>query len=156
MVPAGLLLFGEYCTGSHPSSSVSETFNIRLPKLVAWFITFFFVHIAWVFFRSPDLTTVKVMLTKMFSLQSFHFPARMTAIINERFGTHFIPTTYYFDLKLILLFVVILAIVVFAKNSIERLKTFKPGYLTVAFISLLTVISLMYLNRVSEFLYFKF
>ncbi len=133
-----------------------STLNIRLPKLVAWFITFLFVHIAWVFFRSPDLTTVKLMLTKMFSLQGFHFPDRLTAFFNETLGTHFIAAAYYFDLKLILLFALILGIVVFAKNSIERLNTFKPNYRTAAFISLIAVISLLYLSRVSEFLYFKF
>ncbi|MDR6121584.1 alginate O-acetyltransferase complex protein AlgI [Bacillus sp. SLBN-46] len=130
--------------------------NIKLPKYIAWFITFFFVHIAWVFFRSPDLTTAKVMLTKMFSIQSFHFPAGITAVLNERLGTHFIPWSYYFDLKLSALFVVILAIVLLAKNSIERLNSFKPSYRTAVFISFIAVIALLYLNRVSEFLYFKF
>jgi alginate O-acetyltransferase complex protein AlgI len=130
--------------------------NIKLPKFIAWFITFFFVHIAWVFFRSPDLTTAKVMLTKMFSIQSFHFPAGITAVLNERLGTHFIPWSYYFDLKLSALFVVILAIILLAKNSIERLNSFKPSYRTAVFISFIAVIALLYLNRVSEFLYFKF
>jgi alginate O-acetyltransferase complex protein AlgI len=131
-------------------------FNIKLPKFIAWFITFFFVHIAWVFFRSPDLTTAKVMLTKMFSIQSFHFPAGITAALNERLGTHFIPWAYYFDLKLSALFVMILAIILLTKNSIERLNTFKPSYRTAVFISFIAVIALLYLNRVSEFLYFKF
>ncbi|WML59041.1 MBOAT family O-acyltransferase [Neobacillus sp. PS2-9] len=130
--------------------------DIKLPRFIAWFITFFFVHIAWVFFRSPDLTTAKVMLTKMFSIQAFHFPAGITAALNERLGTHFIPWAYYFDLKLSALFVVILAIILLTKNSIERLNTFKPSYRIAVFISFIAVIALLYLNRVSEFLYFKF
>lgn len=133
-----------------------KTFNIELPKIAAWFITFLFVHIAWVFFRSPDLTTAKLMLTKMFSLQAFHFPAGLTALFNERLSTHFIPGVYYFNLKMVLLFVLMFGIVLFAKNSIERLNTFKPSYRMAVFVSLIAVISLLYLNRVSEFLYFKF
>lgn len=133
-----------------------KTFNIELPKYIAWFITFFFVHIAWVFFRSPDLTTVKVMLTKMFGIPSFHFPAGISAQLNEWLGTHFYPVTYYFDLKLVLLFAGILAIVVFTKNSIERMNNFTPSYRSALFLSLIGVISLIYLSRVSEFLYFKF
>ncbi|MGG3563705.1 MBOAT family O-acyltransferase [Neobacillus rhizosphaerae] len=133
-----------------------KTFNITLPKFISWFITFMFVHIAWVFFRSPDLTTAKLMLTKMFSLATFHFPARITSILNATVGTHFVPRTYYFNLKLVILFAFVLAIVIFAKNSIERLNSFKLNYRTAVFLSLITVISLLYLSRVSEFLYFKF
>ena len=133
-----------------------KSFNLRLPKFVAWFVTFFFVHIAWVFFRSPDLATAKLMLTKMFTIQGFHFPPGLTAMFNERLGTHFIPGMYYFDLKLVLLFAFILGIALFAKNSIERLNTFKPNLRLAVFISLIAVISMLYLNRVSEFLYFKF
>jgi hypothetical protein len=130
--------------------------NFKLPKFIAWLITFLFVHIAWVYFRSPDLQTANIMVKKMFSLQGFHFPAGMTAFFNERLGTHFIPGTYYFDLKLTSLFIVALAIVILARNSIERLNSFKPSYRAAAFISLITVIALLYLNRVSEFLYFQF
>lgn len=130
--------------------------NFKLPKFIAWLITFLFVHIAWVYFRSPDLQTANIMLKKMFSLQGFHFPAGMTAFFNERLGTHFIPGTYYFDLKLTSIFIVALAIVILARNSIERLNSFKPSYRAAAFISLITVIALLYLNRVSEFLYFQF
>ncbi|MFK9090230.1 MBOAT family O-acyltransferase [Bacillus salipaludis] len=130
--------------------------NIKLPKFIAWFITFFFVHIAWVFFRSPDLTTAKVLLTKMLNLQTFQFPAGIASTFNELIGTHFYPATYYFDLKLSLVLVFILGIILFAKNSIERLNTYKPSYRLAAFISIIAVISFLYLNRVSEFLYFKF
>ena len=31
--------------------------GVRLPAIVAWLVTFFFVNIAWVFFRAPDLAT---------------------------------------------------------------------------------------------------
>lgn len=131
-------------------------FNLELPKFIAWFITFFFVHIAWVFFRSPDINTAQMMLKKMFSIQTFHFPAGITGFLNENLGTHLVPWTYYFDLKLAALFIGILAIVIFAKNSIERLNSFKPSYRTAVFVSFIGVLALLYLNRVSEFLYFKF
>lgn len=131
-------------------------FKIKLPKPMAWFITFIFVHIAWVYFRSPDLATANTMVSKMFSLKGFQFPAGLTAIFNNVLGTHFIATNYYFDLKLGLLFILVLLIVLFTRNSIERLNTFKPSYRVAAFVGLLAVLSLLYLSRVSEFLYFQF
>jgi D-alanyl-lipoteichoic acid acyltransferase DltB (MBOAT superfamily) len=133
-----------------------KSFNIKLPKFIAWFITFLFVHIAWVFFRSPNLSTAKLMLTKMFNFRSFLFPEGIANKLNEHFHTHFYPVPYFFNLKLIILFIIILMIVLFTKNSIERLNSFKPSYRIAALISFIFVLSLLYLNRVSEFLYFKF
>ena len=132
------------------------SFNLQLPKWLAWLVTFLFVHIAWVFFRSPDVQTAEAMLTKMFAFKSFHFPQGLTMFFNEHLGRHFIPAAYYFDLKLAFLFLVLLGMVLFAKNSIERLNTMRPTVGTAAFIGFIAILSLLYLNRVSEFLYFKF
>jgi alginate O-acetyltransferase complex protein AlgI len=133
-----------------------EYIKIKLPKFLAWLITFLFVHIAWVFFRSPDLNTAKVMLTKMFSFQTFLFPEGIATFLNNHIHTHFYPIKYYFHLNLILILIVLIIIVAFAKNSIERLNSFKPSYRNVILISFIFVVSLIYLTRVSEFIYFKF
>jgi alginate O-acetyltransferase complex protein AlgI len=133
-----------------------KTFNIKLPKFVAWLITFMFVHVAWVYFRSPDLTTANTMVSKMFNIRGFLFPEGIATMLNERLNTHFFPAVYYFDLKLVIQFAIVLAIAFFAKNSIERLDRFKPSFRSAGFISVIFVIAFLYLTRVSEFLYFKF
>lgn len=131
-------------------------FNIRLPKVIAWFITFMFVHLAWVFFRSPDIATAKQMLSIMFNIGGFVFPERIANLINEWFGTEFIYITYHFDLKLTFWIGLALLVVLFTKNSVERYVLFKFNYRNALFISVMTIISLMFLTRVSEFLYFNF
>lgn len=61
------------------------------------------------------------------------------------------------EFKLILLgLFVTLLITVFTKNSIEKIETFKADYKTLLFASLIFSISIIFLTRVSEFLYFNF
>ncbi|SFB25421.1 MULTISPECIES: MBOAT family protein [unclassified Bacillus (in: firmicutes)] len=133
-----------------------KSLGFTMPKLLAWLVTFLFVHIAWVFFRSPDLSTANTMLHKMFDIGNFTFPSRVALILNEWLGRSFYPATYFFDLKLVVPFAIAFCIIMFFKNSVEKLSTFTPTYKNAAFISLLTVVALIYLTRVSEFLYFKF
>jgi alginate O-acetyltransferase complex protein AlgI len=133
-----------------------EMSKVSLPRPLAWFITFLFVHVAWVFFRSPDLNTAKVMLVKMFNFRAFLFPEGIAAFINEKLHTHLFPVTYYFHLNLIVDFLILFIIVLFTKNSVQKLNTFIPGKRNVALVSFIFVLSLLYLTRVSEFIYFKF
>lgn len=130
--------------------------GLRLPKVLAWFVTFLFVHLAWVYFRAPDVASAHAMFGKMFNFANFQLPARVASIVADTFGLTFQTTVYYFDLKLILLIMLFLVIVLFTKNSIKKLESFKLTITNAAIISLVTVLSLLYLNRVSEFLYFNF
>jgi alginate O-acetyltransferase complex protein AlgI len=129
--------------------------GLKLPKVIAWFITFLFVHLAWVYFRSPDVATAHTMISKMFNFTELQVPHRLAAII-ENAGLSLQPATLFFDLKLVLVILVFLGVVVFMKNSIEKLNTFSLTVRNAAIISLVTVLSLLYLNRISEFLYFNF
>lgn len=131
-------------------------FKIKLPKIVAWALTFGFVHIAWVYFRAPNVEMANQMITNMFNINGFYFPAGIARMLNETFNRQFVPVSYYFDLNLILWLTLTLVFVVLAKNSIEKLNGFKPSYKNIALISLFLVSSVFYLNRVSEFLYFNF
>jgi alginate O-acetyltransferase complex protein AlgI len=130
--------------------------GLRLPKVIAWFVTFLFVHLAWVYFRAPDVASAHAMFAKMFSFGELQLPPKIASIVAETFGLSFQSAAYYFDLKLLLLIAIFFAVVLFMKNSIEKLETFKPTVKTAAIISFVTVLSLLYLNRVSEFLYFNF
>jgi alginate O-acetyltransferase complex protein AlgI len=130
--------------------------GLRLPKVIAWFVTFLFVHLAWVYFRAPDIDSAHAMFGKMFSFADLQVPAMIARIVRDTMGIRFGTAIPFFDLNLLLYIVLFLGIVLFTKNSIEKLETFKPTVKNAAFISILTVVSLLYLNRVSEFLYFNF
>jgi alginate O-acetyltransferase complex protein AlgI len=130
--------------------------GLRLPKVIAWFVTFLFVHLAWVYFRAPDVASAHAMFVKMFSFGELQLPPKIASILADTFGLSFQSAAYFFDLKLLLLIAIFFAVVLFMKNSIEKLETFKPTVKNAAIISFVTVLSLLYLNRVSEFLYFNF
>ncbi|UBM26571.1 MBOAT family protein [Pseudomonas sp. p1(2021b)] len=44
-------------------------FGFKIPKPIAWFITFNFVNIAWVFFRAPEWSVAKSILSGMTDFQ---------------------------------------------------------------------------------------
>jgi D-alanyl-lipoteichoic acid acyltransferase DltB (MBOAT superfamily) len=44
--------------------------GVTLPKVLAWFITFNFINITWIFFRAEDLNIALNIIKSMFSLQS--------------------------------------------------------------------------------------
>ncbi|MFS1519187.1 MBOAT family O-acyltransferase [Bacillus sp. SCS-151] len=127
--------------------------GFKLPKLLAWFVTFLFVHIAWVYFRSPDVGTANAMIVKMFSFGELP-PKIASVVIGMGLPVQSAPN--FFDLKLIILILIFLFIVVWMKNSVEKLNNFSFTIKNAAIISILAVISILYLNRVSEFLYFNF
>ncbi|MBM7702352.1 MBOAT family O-acyltransferase [Metabacillus iocasae] len=128
----------------------------RLPKVVAWAVTFLFVHVAWVYFRAPDLTVANTMIYKMFDVRSFDLPPAAARVMSDAFGVNFQQATYYFDLQLLLYLGIGLGVIVVMRNSISMLKAFTPSVKAGVFVSLLLVISFFYFTRVSEFIYFNF
>ena len=112
--------------------------NIKLYFIFAWLITFNFLNITWVFFRANELDDAIKVLKGMMGLNGL--------------GLNLIMTFKY---EIFGLFIVLL-ITLFTKNSIERIKTFKADLKTLIFASIAFCFSLLFLTRVSEFLYFNF
>jgi len=54
--------------------------GLRLPTPVAWFVTFMFVNITWVFFRASTLTDARLILGQMFHWGEFKFPDMMVEV----------------------------------------------------------------------------
>ncbi len=51
-----------------------STLGFVLPKAVAWFITFNFINLTWVFFRAEDIKTALNIITNMFSIRNGNLP----------------------------------------------------------------------------------
>ena len=51
--------------------------GLILPNLLAWFLTFQFVNVAWVFFRADSFTTAINILKGMCGLNGFKFPSAL-------------------------------------------------------------------------------
>ena len=137
--------------------------GIRMNKVLAWFLTFNFINIAWVFFRAHSWDNAINVLTGMAGLHGIlvspnlagnPFLQKLT-VIGIRFGgwrTHLpnAETYVYFFCILLIPFVLI------AKNSNELLQRFQTNWKTVLAVSMMMILGLLLLNETSSFVYFNF
>lgn len=124
-----------------------QKINIKIPSLLAWFITFMFVNITWVFFRAKTWKDVYKVLGAMFNLDEFKFP--------RTYGLMFSFKDSTIEISWIILLACIFMLF-FIKNSNEQLEIFKPNNRLAWLIGVIFIIALMNMNKVSEFLYFNF
>ena len=134
-----------------------KSFGMNMPRVLAWFITFNFINIAWVFFRAREWEDAVKVLSGMVGSSSFmNSYAYEMYLLEDRLSTKNIFTTIQGDnytLKLLLLaFILVLAF----KPSQEYLRTFKFSFTNFLFFSFITMIAILHLTKMSEFLYFNF
>jgi len=126
--------------------------NITMNKFFAWFLTFNFVNICWIFFRAKTWSDALKVLSGMFGFNDFLLP---------RF-THY---SFYFknsvsgiewnDNVVILLVFSFLSFILI-KNSNQLAEKFKPNFKTAIVVSVILVIVFFKLGGTSEFLYYRF
>ena len=129
---------------------------------LAWFITFNFVNIAWVFFRAKEWDDAVKVLGGMFSLENVVLPNPLAnkLIFLKSYGIEFGGWVANIDADggkfLIPWLFVAFILILFFKNSMEKWKEFKLNYKTLVLTFICLVAGLLSLNKVSEFLYFNF
>lgn len=128
--------------------------GFKMNKIIAWFITFNFINITWVFFRADNFTSAINLIKNMF-LGSIMFPDRYIEYFqhqNISFGHVFgeinggNSTTIY-----ILLFIIL----IWTKNSNELALAAKTSFKAIL-LSIAFTMSTLHLSGYSEFLYFRF
>ncbi|MCD6163604.1 MAG: MBOAT family protein [candidate division Zixibacteria bacterium] len=126
-----------------------QSYGIRLPKSVAWFITFMFVHFAWVFFRATSFKDAVKVFKGMFAFNTIN----SASILYELKALNFektIETVFSITVLIIALIVSIRF-----KNSNELRLNLNFRYLMC--VAFLIVSGFIFLNsNISEFLYFNF
>lgn len=127
-------------------------------KWLAWFITFNFVNLSWVFFRSPDFETALHVLRSMFGLNGVYLPKEVIEALHIPLGS---PVLFNFEigssfLEVLLYIIGGFLIVLFAKNSIQWRDEFEPKKTIALYASILFLYSVMQLQQVTAFLYFNF
>lgn len=128
----------------------------KMNNILAWFITFNFVNVAWVFFRAKTWSDALKVLKGMVGMNGIVLPAswadKFTNLTHIEFGNYVVP-----DLKNALLMLIIGFIIsVFFKNSIELRDNFKPNFIYLAMAVIMALAALSQITSVSEFLYFNF
>ncbi|GIO35351.1 peptidoglycan O-acetyltransferase [Paenibacillus antibioticophila] len=112
--------------------------GVKLPRWCAWFITFMFINFTWVFFRALTFDDAIKVLKGMVNFRDLGLTLSLDLAGN------------------ILLIAAAFLVAVFARNSMQMARRFKPTWKHAVYIAFLFVFSVLYFNQVSEFLYFTF
>ena len=122
----------------------------------AWFLTFNFINISWVFFRAKEWDDAIKVLSSMFSLDNVVLPKFMESKLPFLldYGVEF--GFFYWYMETIVWIPLTLLLILLFKNSIEKLDNFELNYKTALFTGFVLTAGILSLNKVSEFLYFNF
>ena len=122
-------------------------FNFKMNQFCAILMTFFFINITWVFFRAPSIHRAFDVLKSMAGFNGY------APLVIDKMRLSFLEG----DAKLSLfLLAACFILAFFFKNSMEWAEKFKPNRSFFFVTLILITISVMSINKVSEFLYFQF
>lgn len=133
--------------------------GFKLNKIAAWFLTFNFVNIAWVFFRATTWADAIKVLKAMFGLSGIILPESTYAYLGRltqygiSFGGFLMEDYMYPALAMCTAFLII---VLALPNSVQLKERFKPNAGTAIFTCAIALTAILMLTKVSEFLYFNF
>ena len=145
-----------------------KKFGFNMPKVLAWFITFNFINIAWVFFRAKEWSDALKVLEGMFDITNIVIPQKLYEWLGflDNYGISFdkVMTQTNHNSHYILVVVVGTFILIFSKNSMELskypslLKAKEISWLKLLYFALILFVSLvaMSLQTYTEFIYFNF
>lgn len=137
-----------------------KSLGLKMWKWLAWFITFNFVNIAWVFFRANSWDDAIKVLKGMIGLNGIVLDAKLeqNLFFLHNFGVQFgiVTSNIGGEKKLLTWIIVCMFIILFFKNSMEKIKDFRMNFSYIIKTSLLLTLSFYSLNKASEFLYFNF
>jgi len=133
--------------------------GIKLNNFIAWFLTFNFINLSWVFFRAEQWEDAVKIIKGMFGLSGVVLPISFQNIYLLKqnkiiFGEVF--ANFNSDTEVILWIAVAFFACLFFKNSNQILFNYKPSGKTLFLIVFIFAISLMHLDKNVEFIYFNF
>lgn len=135
-----------------------QKIGFKLNIVIAWFITFNFINITWVFFRALNFESAMKVLNGMF-FGTLILPNSLTSYSDsiKEYGfeighwSKLYQGETYLGLWILCAFIIIL----FLPNSMQWKKKFKPNALYM-FLTIIFLLSIFMLHRKSEFIYFNF
>ena len=155
-----------------------KAIGMTMPKVLAWFITFNFINIAWVFFRAKDWGEAIMVLGGMVNVKGIKIEsfieekililkdiyANLTKVVLEPMDDKFMYVVtnifnHFRDVNFIFLHIIVaIVVVLFVKNSSQLLTTFKtnPLYLFINLLLFIVSIYILSFGTYTEFLYFNF
>jgi D-alanyl-lipoteichoic acid acyltransferase DltB (MBOAT superfamily) len=130
-----------------------QGFNIKINYYLAWFLTFNFVNISWIFFRSENFAQALVILKKMFIISNDD----LGFYDNYQIFMEFIrfKSVEYLILALSL-FTFYYIYPIITKDAEKLIKIFKINRKFYFITLILLLVPLLSFQQTSEFLYFNF
>ncbi len=139
---------------------------VKLPQFLAWIITLISVIFSWVLFRALTFNDGFNILQTMVGLKGIVIPGEATGKLAflTNFGFQlqswskfaYLPELNGSKTLAIFSLIVLICAVKLLPNTQEIMQKFKPTLWWAGSVGIITGISLLSLNRVSEFLYFQF
>ncbi|QKF72668.1 membrane-bound O-acyl transferase, MBOAT family [Aliarcobacter faecis] len=138
-----------------------QSLGFRMNKILAWFITFNFINITWIFFRAKDFESAMKVLSSMFSLNNIVLPEKYFKFLSQYNEIYFRFGEVYDNIlgkSNTTVFIIVGFIIVLAfKNSMEFRTIFlKKPYLYTIVLVLVTFYTISNMSKYTEFLYFNF
>lgn len=133
--------------------------NFKMHFILAWFITFNFVNVTWVFFRAEGWSDATNIIKGMLGFNEVGLPNIISKVF-PIIPRSFIAIEGFEELKYAAIMVcVFILIVVLLKNTIQLSENFKPNLVT-SLIFVVAISATLFIffirNTNSEFLYFNF
>ncbi|MEA3512138.1 MAG: MBOAT family protein [Campylobacterota bacterium] len=141
-----------------------SSLGFKLHIWLAWFITFNFINISWVFFRAKEWDDAIKVLSAMFSFSSIGISKELASFINYINPLSQYQKVSYIDfgsivsIQTLQMIIVAFLVVLLSKNSQQIVENFKFKWYQ-AFFILFTLWCLHYMSLTSitsQFLYFNF
>jgi D-alanyl-lipoteichoic acid acyltransferase DltB (MBOAT superfamily) len=131
----------------------------KMNDILAWFLTFNFVNIAWVFFRAASWTDAMKVLKAMFGFSGIILPEASASWLGFLCQYHisfggFSMEAFMYPASIMC--AAFLLLVIWLPNSMQLKKRFQPSFLTAVITGAIALTAILMLTQVSEFLYFKF
>ncbi|HWQ93953.1 MAG TPA: MBOAT family protein [Gammaproteobacteria bacterium] len=134
--------------------------GLRMHRVLAWFVTFNFINLTWVFFRAKNWDQAVDMLQAMAGMNGVVLPEWLGRFLyalaphGVRFGHPLAQING--DLTTLPMIAAGLGLALFAANSNALAHSFKPGRRTLVFTIALAIGGFMAMTSVTEFLYYNF
>ena len=135
-----------------------QKLGLKMNNIIAWFLTFNFVNVAWIFFRANSWDDAIKVLKAMFGFSGIILP-ESTALLLSRLSTYnikfggFLMEDYLYSAVLMC---AVFLVVIWLPNSVQLQKRFQPNLWTAVFTGAIALTAILMLTKVSEFLYFNF
>lgn len=133
--------------------------GFRMNKAVAWFVTFNFVNIAWVFFRAENWQDAKKVLKGMFRIRekSWRFSEDFSAAFNylNPFNEHFPMKASKID-SFVSIATIEMIVIGFILISLDKSYVLNDSKKSALFLGAIFTYTLFHISDLSEFLYFNF